>query len=123
MPLDVAAALDFLVHAAEYTGSLTANTKEAYDALNWQDERPKPTWEAIQAVDTTPKLSKLDALVEAYRTLPVEKRVKYAGIMAPARDFVEKGDTEAAALLLSKLSVAEDEQPLKQAFIEIVTGG
>lgn len=122
MALDVAAALDFLVHAAEYEGSLTANTKDAYDALNWQDARPKPSWEEIEAVDTTPKLPKLDQLVEAYKTLPVEKRVKYGPIMVQARDFVEKDDTEAAAFLLNKLVVAEDEQPLKQAFIEIVTG-
>jgi hypothetical protein len=53
--MDVALGIEALVPAAEYFGSTTANTKKSYDDLNWQDERPKPTWAAIQsAYDALP---------------------------------------------------------------------
>ncbi len=45
---DVATALDILVPAAQYRGSLTPNTQRAYDQIKWQDQRAKPAWSAIQ---------------------------------------------------------------------------
>lgn len=121
--VDVAAALDVLAYGAEYRGSLTANTQEAYEAIVWEDERPKPSWEEIESVVIIPKLSKSEQLTLAYKQLPVEKRAKYGGIMVQAKVFVEEGDYEAAAFQLNRLVVTEDEEPLKQAFIQIVTGG
>ncbi len=47
--MDVALALDELVPAACRGGSLTDNTREQYDALRWEDDRPKPTWEQLVA--------------------------------------------------------------------------
>lgn len=47
--IDIAITLDKLIPAAEYGGSLTDNTKESYDALRWEDQRPKPTWEQIES--------------------------------------------------------------------------
>ncbi len=118
--VDVAAAIDVLVAAAEYRGSLTSNTQADYDALIWEDERPKPSWEAIQAADITPKLSKSERLRLAYQQLPVEKRVKYGAIMVQAKIFLEQGDSEAAAFQLSRLVVTPEEEPLKQAIIGIL---
>lgn len=46
---DVAMALDALVPAAEYRGSLTENSYEAFQALEWLDSREKPSWEAVQS--------------------------------------------------------------------------
>jgi hypothetical protein len=46
--IDVALGIEALLPAAQYFGSTTANTKECFDNLNWQDTREKPTWEAIQ---------------------------------------------------------------------------
>ncbi|MGW9947006.1 hypothetical protein J2W92_002343 [Rhizobium leguminosarum] len=47
--MDISLALDHLVPAAEYFGSLTANDQDAYDALEWIDARAKPSWSAIEA--------------------------------------------------------------------------
>jgi hypothetical protein len=47
--MDIAATLDYLVPAAQYRGSLTANTEDAYTDIEWQDARPKPTWAELQA--------------------------------------------------------------------------
>jgi len=46
--MDVALAIESLVPAAKYFGSTTDNTKECFDALNWLDERPNPTWKQLQ---------------------------------------------------------------------------
>lgn len=46
--IDVALALDRLVPGADYLGSLTAGTQAAYDALEWRDGRPKPSWAEIE---------------------------------------------------------------------------
>jgi len=47
-PLDIALCLHLLVLEAKYGGSLTANNKESFDKLRWEDDRSKPTWEEVQ---------------------------------------------------------------------------
>lgn len=48
--MDIALAVEKLLYAAEYVGSTTANTQEAWDAVEWQDgRRQKPTWAELQA--------------------------------------------------------------------------
>ena len=47
--MDVALGIEALVPAAEYFGSTTANTKESFDDLVWNDKSTKPTWSAIQS--------------------------------------------------------------------------
>lgn len=45
--IDIAMVIDQLVPSAEYEGSLTSNTEEAYWGIIWKDERPKPTWQQV----------------------------------------------------------------------------
>ena len=45
--MDIAYAIEGLVPAAEYEGSVTSNTYDAFVAIVWKDARPKPTWEAL----------------------------------------------------------------------------
>lgn len=47
--MDIALAIEVLVPGAQYGGSLTANTRGAFDALRWEDVRQKPQWEHLQA--------------------------------------------------------------------------
>jgi hypothetical protein len=47
--MDVAIALEILVPAACRGGSLTDNTRAQYEALRWEDERPKPTWAELES--------------------------------------------------------------------------
>jgi len=51
--MQLALAIEKLIPAAKYFGSVTANTKVAYTKLVWKDTRPKPTWIAIQDADAT----------------------------------------------------------------------
>lgn len=60
--MDLARAIESLVPAARYGGSVTANTQDAYDELRWDDEREKPTWQALLDVpDSTITSSDIDA--------------------------------------------------------------
>lgn len=52
--MDIAFILDILVPGAEYFGSLTENTQEAFDAITWVDVRAKPAWQDILAQETVP---------------------------------------------------------------------
>jgi hypothetical protein len=46
--MDIALALESLVAGAIYSGSLTANTQEAYESITWNDARTKPTWAELE---------------------------------------------------------------------------
>ena len=43
----IALCIDKLLPAAQY-GGVPGSTEEEYNALRWEDERTKPTWQAIQ---------------------------------------------------------------------------
>jgi hypothetical protein len=73
--MDLALAIEKLVPSAEYFGSTFDNTEDCYDALDWKDERPKPTftqlknaWKIVEQDLETKKqvkeaaLAKLEAL-------------------------------------------------------------
>ena len=46
--IDIALVLDDLVPEGNWQGSVTDNTKESFDNLRWNDNRPKPTWEEVE---------------------------------------------------------------------------
>lgn len=48
--MNLALCIEKLVPAAEYFGSVTSNTREAYEKLEWLDSRKKPTWDLIASV-------------------------------------------------------------------------
>lgn len=47
--MDIALVLDKLVPDGDWQGSVTDNTKKAFDNIWWADDRSKPTWEEAQA--------------------------------------------------------------------------
>lgn len=47
--MNLVIALKSLVPAAQYVGDLGEGTKEAYESIEWADERPQPTWDEIVA--------------------------------------------------------------------------
>jgi hypothetical protein len=46
--MDIALAIESLLPAAQYFGSVTDNLKHCFDDLDWQDSRAKPTWKQLQ---------------------------------------------------------------------------
>lgn len=47
--MTIAIALETVMPGALYSGSLTADTPEAYAAIQWLDTRPKPPYEKVAA--------------------------------------------------------------------------
>ena len=66
--MDVALAIEALVPAAQYGGSTTANTRQAFEKLDWTDSRPRPDWTALEQVrpqiDVGPGLEPVDQVKE-----------------------------------------------------------
>lgn len=93
---DVALALDVLVPGAAYGGSLTANTKAAYDSIRWEDDRPKPSWTDVQAVVIPEPVDPQDAFATA-----IEQAVAGEPAGSTVRKLADallgKGDRVAAA--------------------------
>lgn len=48
--MTIAIALEAVLPGALYSGSLTADTAEAYAAIQWLDTRPKPSYEKVASV-------------------------------------------------------------------------
>lgn len=63
--MDIALSLDFLVPGAQYGGTLGGNTREEYDALEWEDEREKPPWEKVANNLELLKAKKLEEFAQA----------------------------------------------------------
>lgn len=47
--MDTLLILNRIVPSPKFGGSLTIGTETAYNSIRWNDERPKPTWQALEA--------------------------------------------------------------------------
>jgi len=90
--VDVALAIEKLVPHAVYYGSVTANTKQAYDNIRWKDKRAKPTWEQILKANELVKKElaeqkvkeELEAKVEEEMRIMAIERLKKKGVITPS---------------------------------------
>lgn len=79
--MDIALGIEALLPAANYFGSTTANTKEAFDDLDWQDERSKPTWKQVQdAYAALPEEIKNPQKFEAERKAAAQAKLAALGL-------------------------------------------
>jgi len=79
--MDIALGIEALMPAAQYFGSTTANTKEAFDNLDWQDERAKPTWKQVQdAYAALPEEIKNPELAKAQAKATAEAKLAALGL-------------------------------------------
>jgi len=68
--IDAALALETLLPSAVYGGSLTAGTEASYNAIVWEDARPKPAWSEIEAAAAQAALPTADDVrAEAQRRI------------------------------------------------------
>lgn len=67
------------VQPYKYYGSLTDNSKEAFDKIIWKDDRNKPSWTDVQAYEKTAKdyiaKEKLISNPSAEKVAKLESRV------------------------------------------------
>lgn len=79
--MDIALCLDRLNPGADWQGSVTANTRESFEAIRWKEKDPKPAWAEImtkweEIKDEPEPLTleeKLDALKARIETLEAKE--------------------------------------------------
>ncbi|MCE3234526.1 MAG: hypothetical protein K0Q50_706 [Vampirovibrio sp.] len=116
--MDIAYSLDQLVPAAQYRGSLTANTQQAYEAITWEDEREKPTWEAIQEVpaEAAPLYNRVKT---AFSALSLELQIKYKDEIRDGAFFLKEGNLPMLGVIVSQAEAKYD-LPADQSVKDIV---
>lgn len=127
--MDVALILDKLVPGAKYSGSLTANTQAAYEAIFWEDEREKPSWEELLAVPTPIDFEGLASVletifIEALRThdglLPAEAEGDLFILKAGIMEMLRFGRLAAARAKIEAVVLPEELSPIKQAMLNLL---
>lgn len=94
--MQIAIILDHLVPKAQYFGSLTENTKEAYGKITWKDSRKKPTWPELEAAQSaaeekTLHFEKLNELIDKkIKSIAIEK-LKTEGKIDSNGEITEDG--------------------------------
>jgi len=84
--MDIALAVEYILPAASYMGSVTANTNEAWELVIWTDtRREKPTWKEIEEAE---KERMLETVIEEYKA-KIQNRLdtfaqtrEYGGILS-----------------------------------------
>lgn len=114
---NVALALDRLMPGAKYGNSLTPNTKEAYDALRWLDDRPKPLWSEVQqagqewlADQAKPSAFEVKTQInDLVENIDDSIQLRYGGQMALIHTYMAENNlTKAVALLGGLLQLMQD---------------
>ncbi|MGX9570797.1 tail fiber assembly protein [Pseudomonas sp. CFBP 5748] len=90
--MDVSMAIEWLVPAAQYFGSLTDNTRDSFEMLSWNDERPKPTWENVEFAWEESQKPNVSDLADKALARRDELLVAAALRIAPLQDAVDLGD-------------------------------
>ena len=104
--MDIALAIDRLIPAAKYRGSVTANTEESYNTIRWNDARPKPTFEELLNVwviieaELQAQQAKIDArLADIATNLPPWKEIadEYETLILDAQTAKDTENVKALA--------------------------
>lgn len=119
--MDIALALEALVPAAIYRGSTSANTQEAYSAIEWEDERQQPTWQEIESkwaeiadTATTPLIDRLNVIFAAQ---PLELRAQFGPLRAAVKTAFDYEDIAAAQATIAGASIPQELEPVRAALL------
>ena len=63
--IDIRTALEQMGTGWQFGGSVTAGTQQAWDAVEWEDKRDKPTWAELCAAHTATVAAKMLARIDA----------------------------------------------------------
>lgn len=80
--MDIAMALDALCPGAKYSGSVTANSRSAFDEIEWRDERSKPAWEELVQA---PINAASTAEIDDERDRRIDAGIEFQGVMFQSR--------------------------------------
>ncbi len=115
--MQVAVRLDMLCPQAAYRGSLTANTKAAYDKIIWEDARySKPTWAQILAVEEILPLDQ--RLFSVFDALPISAQATFSLTRFAVKNELQEGRVDVAKELIIMTTVPEELETLKQSLLD-----
>jgi hypothetical protein len=78
--MNLAEAIDVLLPRAQHRGMIDDSTEAQYDALEWCDERPKPSWaDCLSLMETSLKVTLRDQ-VDALTDQMIAEGMLYEGI-------------------------------------------
>lgn len=90
LAVDVAIGIDCLVPQAEYFGSVVGNTEAEFNAIRWNDTRPKPTWQDLVNNEAQCNQDYSDYELERKRTFAKDEITNQMLIRALVRVIVEE---------------------------------
>jgi len=98
-----------------FSGSLTANNKEAYDAIVWEDSRPKPTWQEILDYKVPPSPEEVrQQLTNLAESLTLDQQALLAApILAPVDMALQRGNFALAKLIINNYAFPPELQTVK----------
>lgn len=71
--MDIALVVEHLVPEAQYSGSVTDNTKKAWDAIVWTDTRSKPNWGNLTSTwNSLSKKTMSTATMQSIQSMSIE---------------------------------------------------
>jgi hypothetical protein len=70
-------ALEQIGAGYQFGGSVTDGTQEAWNAVEWEDERPKPSWDELRAAHARAVQAELFATLRASRDTRLAATDKY----------------------------------------------
>lgn len=118
---DIAYALDLLVPNGDWQGSVTAGNEAAFNAIRWNDSRPKPTWAAVQAAGN-PGPDKITQLKTLFTALPVAQQAAFGPVAASVLMFLENGNQAAAVKTVEDVTVPAELEAVKTALLGALNG-
>ena len=93
--------------------------KAQYDALRWEDSRPKPTWDELvafaQANPPIPPL--LDRLAAIVDQLSDDVQAQFGGVIAPAYVALQNNKPNVAKIMIQNLTVPDSLTSVKMALL------
>ena len=79
--IDIRLALEHLGSGWQFGGSVTAGTLQAWDAVTWEDLRPKPTWTELCATyDTFIKETSIKESILLLEAQQTARRIREAAL-------------------------------------------
>ena len=83
----------------QFGGSVTDGTQEAWDAVVWEDERPKPTWDALCAAHFV-RQNKTEILenIRLLETQQTDRRIREATLTEEGKFWLQNLNSQIEAL-------------------------
>lgn len=123
--MDIAKAIEALLPDAKWGGAFDKNTKKEYDDLRWEDERDKPSWNAIKAADdqlaNKPDLELIaQTLLSEFSQIDEDLQADLSPWKAAVKLELEQGNLNIVKKIIERQQVPQEAEIIKQKLLDIV---